>query len=369
MIDTSKWIRMYQSPKLEFVVNQDIWWSPETKFADIILPACTNLERNDVCMWDNGGGYALHGYSGTNHSVIVYQQKCIEPLYESKSDYSIFTELARRLGIEEEYTEGNTEEDWIEKMFNASDLHKYISFEEFKTKGYYVIPLPEDYKATPALRWFNEGRECDTPDFFNPKRNTPKAKELGTYSGKIEFVSQSLQQHFPDDDERPPMPRYIPSWEGHESKLAEKYPIVSIEDGLAEDDWVGWKLLNDRLGKNVELVGDDLLVTNVERIARGIKENAANAVLIKVNQIGSLTETIEAINMAKNAGWGVIVSHRSGETVDSFIADFTVAMDTGAIKTGAPCRGERIEKYNRLLRIEEELKDNAAYAGRKAFVR
>ncbi|KPK64688.1 enolase [candidate division WOR_3 bacterium SM23_42] len=152
-------------------------------------------------------------------------------------------------------------------------------------------------------------------------------------------------------------------------KLAEKYPIVSIEDGLAEDDWVGWKLLNDRLGKNVELVGDDLLVTNVERIARGIKENAANAVLIKVNQIGSLTETIEAINMAKNAGWGVIVSHRSGETVDSFIADFTVAMDTGAIKTGAPCRGERIEKYNRLLRIEEELKDNAAYAGRKAFVR
>lgn len=152
-------------------------------------------------------------------------------------------------------------------------------------------------------------------------------------------------------------------------KLAEKYPIVSIEDGLAEDDWVGWKLLNDKLGKNVELVGDDLLVTNVERIARGIKENAANAVLIKVNQIGSLTETIEAINMAKNAGWGVIVSHRSGETVDSFIADFTVAMDTGAIKTGAPCRGERIEKYNRLLRIEEELKDNAAYAGRKAFVR
>ncbi|MFC1845969.1 molybdopterin-dependent oxidoreductase [Chloroflexota bacterium] len=228
MIDTTKWIRMYQSPKLEFVVNQDIWWSPETKFADIILPACTNLERNDVSMWDNGGGYALHGYSGTNHSVIVYQQKCVEPLYESKSDYGIFTELAKRLGIEDEYTEGNTEEDWIEKMFNASDLQKYISFEEFKTKGYYVIPVPEDYKSTPALRWFNEGRECDTPDFFNPKRNTEKAKELGTFSGKIEFVSQSLQQYFPDDDERPPMPRYIPSWEGHESKLAEKYPLQMI---------------------------------------------------------------------------------------------------------------------------------------------
>lgn len=151
--------------------------------------------------------------------------------------------------------------------------------------------------------------------------------------------------------------------------LSERYPVVSIEDGLAEDDWDGWKLLNSRIGEKVELVGDDLLVTNVQRIARGIKENSANAVLIKVNQIGSLTETMQAINMARKAGWGVIVSHRSGETVDSFIADFTVAMGTGAIKTGAPCRGERIEKYNRLLRIEEELGSKAQYAGRKAFVR
>lgn len=151
--------------------------------------------------------------------------------------------------------------------------------------------------------------------------------------------------------------------------LTEHYPIISIEDGLAEDDWSGWQQLNEKLGKNVELIGDDLLVTNVERIARAIKENAANAVLIKVNQIGSLTETIQAINVAKKAGWGVVVSHRSGETIDSFIADFTVAMGTGAIKTGAPCRGERIEKYNRLLRIEEEFGNTGAYAGRKAFVR
>lgn len=151
--------------------------------------------------------------------------------------------------------------------------------------------------------------------------------------------------------------------------LSGRYPIISIEDGLAEDDWSGWQQLNEKLGTNVELIGDDLLVTNVERIARAIKDNAANAVLIKVNQIGSLTETIQAINMAKKANWGVVVSHRSGETVDSFIADFTVAMGTGAIKTGAPCRGERIEKYNRLLRIEEELGNAAAYAGRRAFVR
>ena len=150
---------------------------------------------------------------------------------------------------------------------------------------------------------------------------------------------------------------------------ANKYPIVVLEDGLAEDDWDGWKLLNEKLGNKIELVGDDLFVTNVTRIERGIKENVANAVLIKLNQIGSLTETISAIEMARKAGWGAMVSHRSGETVDSFIADLTVAMKTGHLKTGAPARGERVEKYNQLMRIEEELGSKAVYAGRKAFVR
>ena len=150
---------------------------------------------------------------------------------------------------------------------------------------------------------------------------------------------------------------------------ANKYPLVVLEDGLAEDDWDGWKLLNQKIGDKVELVGDDLFVTNVERIQRGIAENAANAVLIKLNQIGTLSETIAAIEMAYKAGWGAMVSHRSGETVDSFIADFTVAMRTGHLKTGAPCRGERVEKYNQLMRIEEELGADAVYAGRQAFVR
>jgi len=141
------------------------------------------------------------------------------------------------------------------------------------------------------------------------------------------------------------------------------------EDGLAEDDWEGWKQLNAALGDKIELVGDDLFVTNVQRIARGIRENVANAVLIKLNQIGSLTETVAAIQMAHKAGWGAMVSHRSGETVDSFIADLTVALGTGHLKTGAPCRGERVEKYNQLMRIEEELGDMALYAGHQAFVR
>jgi enolase len=148
-----------------------------------------------------------------------------------------------------------------------------------------------------------------------------------------------------------------------------KYPIIVLEDGLAEDDWDGWKLLNEKLGNKIELVGDDLFVTNVKRIERGIAENVANAVLIKLNQIGTLTETVAAVELARKAGWGAVVSHRSGETVDSFIADFTVAMGTGHLKTGAPCRGERVEKYNQLLRIEEELGNEALYAGRKAFVR
>ena len=151
--------------------------------------------------------------------------------------------------------------------------------------------------------------------------------------------------------------------------LVDKYPIVVLEDGLAEDDWEGWKILNSKLGGKVELVGDDLFVTNIKRIARGIEENVANGVLIKLNQIGSITETVAAVRLTQKAGWGAMVSHRSGETVDSFIADFTVAMETGHLKSGAPCRGERVEKYNQLLRIAEKLGDAAVYAGRKAFVR
>ena len=146
-----------------------------------------------------------------------------------------------------------------------------------------------------------------------------------------------------------------------------RYPIVSLEDGLAEDDWSGWQLLTERLGGRRQIVGDDRLVTNTERIARGIELSAANSVLIKLNQIGTLSETIEAIEMARGAGWSAVVSHRSGETEDTTIADLVVAMGTGQIKTGAPSRSERVAKYNRLLRIEGELGDAARYPGRAAL--
>jgi enolase len=146
-----------------------------------------------------------------------------------------------------------------------------------------------------------------------------------------------------------------------------KYPIISIEDGLAEDDWDTWVLLRKRLGDRIQLVGDDLLVTNVERLKMGIERQAANSILIKLNQIGTLTETLAAIEMAKRAGWTAVVSHRSGETEDATIADLVVATNAGQIKTGAPCRSDRVAKFNQLLRIEEELGTMAVYAGMSAF--
>jgi len=171
--------------------------------------------------------------------------------------------------------------------------------------------------------------------------------------------------------------RYVLQKEGRElsseemvdfyAQWAERYPIISIEDGLAEDDWEGWQLLCRRIGDRVQLVGDDLLVTDVERVRKAIELGACNALLCKVNQIGTLTEAIAAVTEAQRAGWAAVVSHRSGETEDTTIADLVVALNAGQIKTGAPCRSDRVAKYNQLLRIEEELGDTAVYAGWDAF--
>jgi enolase len=174
-------------------------------------------------------------------------------------------------------------------------------------------------------------------------------------SGKYIFKKSDKSAHSSEE-----MASYWAGW-------AAKYPIVSIEDGMAEDDWSGWKLLTGKTGKKIQLVGDDIFVTNTEIFARGIKEGIANAILIKLNQIGTVTETIEAIEMARKAGYRSVVSHRSGETEDTFIADFTVAMGTGQIKTGSASRTDRIAKYNQLLRIEEELGSAARFLGAKAF--
>jgi len=151
------------------------------------------------------------------------------------------------------------------------------------------------------------------------------------------------------------------------AKLVEKYPIISIEDGLDENDWDGHKLLTERIGDRVQLVGDDLFVTNTEKLAKGIEQGVGNSILIKVNQIGTLTETFEAIEMAKRAGYTAVISHRSGETEDATIADIAVATNAGQIKTGAPSRTDRVAKYNQLLRIEDELNGLGVYASWEAF--
>ena len=179
-------------------------------------------------------------------------------------------------------------------------------------------------------------------------------------------MSEVLKDGRYEFEGRDKAPEELPDfWE----ELLGRYPIVSIEDGAAEDDWPAWTALTERLGDRVQLVGDDLFVTNVDRLERGIEEQAANAILIKVNQIGTLTETLDAVNLAHRSGYRCMMSHRSGETEDTTIADLAVATDCGQIKTGAPARSERVAKYNQLLRIEEELEDAARYAGARAFPR
>jgi enolase len=181
----------------------------------------------------------------------------------------------------------------------------------------------------------------------------PASTEMfDTKTKKYKFFKSALKKKVSSDD-------MIKHWTG----WVKKYPIISIEDGLAEDDWNGWKKLNQKLGDSIQLVGDDLFVTNTKRLARGIKESSANSILIKLNQIGTLTETFEAINMAKRAGWTAVISHRSGETEDSTIADLAVASGVGQIKTGSLCRTDRICKYNQLLRINEDLGPASRYAG------
>ncbi len=208
-----------------------------------------------------------------------------------------------------------------------------------------------------------------------PLEYVMKACEAAGYrpGTDIMFAMDPASTEFYDADKQ----KYVLAGEGRELTSAEmvdywealvnKYPIISIEDGMAEEDWEGWKTLTERIGSRVQLVGDDLFVTNSKRLARGIEMGCANAILIKVNQIGSLTETLEAIEMAKQAGYACVMSHRSGETEDTTIADLSVAVNTGQIKTGAPCRSDRVAKYNQLLRIEEELDGAAQYAGMAAF--
>ncbi len=229
----------------------------------------------------------------------------------------------------------------------------------------YSTAVGDEGGFAPNLKSNEEAIEVILESFekagFKPKEDVlialdPAASEFfDKNKGKYVFKKSDRRELTPEE-----MVDFWASW-------MEKYPIISLEDGMAEDDWEGWKLLTDRLGKKIQIVGDDLFVTNTKRLKRGIEEGIANSILIKINQIGTLTETYEAVEMAKKAGYTAVISHRSGETEDNFIADLVVALETGQIKTGSLSRSDRLAKYNQLLRIEDYLDKTAYYPGKDAF--
>jgi molybdopterin guanine dinucleotide-containing S/N-oxide reductase-like protein len=232
MNETNRYIRAYRTPKIEFVVNQSIWMEGETKFADVILPACTNFERWDIGETSNAGGYIIHNFTKLNHRMITIQHKCIEPLGESRSDYDIFLQLSKRLGLSSYFSEGTTEFDWCKRMYQASDLPRVISWKKFLKKGYYVVPAPSEALRAPlAYKWFAEGRKKDlTEPIPLPSDYTEGYLQgLQTQSGKIEFECSSLKRFDPADPERPTISKFAPSWEGpHTASLYAKYPLQLI---------------------------------------------------------------------------------------------------------------------------------------------
>jgi molybdopterin guanine dinucleotide-containing S/N-oxide reductase-like protein len=284
MVETNRYARAYRSDHLEFVVNQSIWFEGEAKFADIVLPACTNFERWDISEFANCGGYIQHSFNQCNHRVVVMQHQCIEPLGESKSDFQIFLELAKRLGFSAMFSEGVTEFDWCKRLFDATDVPKVMSWKKFLKKGYYVVPAQKEELRSPvSFRSFAEDRIKDTPEIAPlPADYTEQVfKGLQTQSGKLEFVCSSLKRFDPDDPERPVMTKYIPSWEGHHTiELFKKYPLQLITPhprysfhtmGDGKHSWI-----NDIKDHRVLINDYDYWIVRIhwnDAEARGIKEN------------------------------------------------------------------------------------------------
>ena len=276
----------------------------------------------------NGGAHATNNVEIQEFMIMPVSapsfrealRRCAEVFHQLKSTLKENGTPAAGVGDEGGYAPNlDSDEDALKALVKAIELAGYKPYDDF------MIAID-----SACSEWFNAEDGC----YHLPKRG-------------IVMTREQMVDMYAD--------------------FVEKYPIISLEDGMAEDDWEGWKMLMDRLGKKIQLVGDDLFVTNVQRIKKGIELGAANAVLIKLNQIGTLTETLDAIQMAHRAGWTAVVSHRSGETEDTTIADISVAVNAGQIKTGAPSRTDRVAKYNQLLRIEDELFDVAQYPGKDAF--
>jgi molybdopterin guanine dinucleotide-containing S/N-oxide reductase-like protein len=321
MSETNRYVKAYRSENLEFVVNQSIWFEGEAKFADIILPACTNFERWDISEFANCGGYVEHSFNQCNHRVILMQHKCIEPLGESKSDFQIFLELAKRLGFSAMFSEGVTEFDWCRRLFDATDVSKAMPWRKFLKKGYYVVPAPsEELRHSVSFRWFVKDRLKDTPEIAPlPADYTERVfGGLQTQSGKLEFVCSSLQRFDPEDPERPVMTKYIPSWEGHHTtELYQKYPLQLITPhprytfhtmGDGKDSW-----LNDINDHRVLIDGYYYWIVRInpkDAEARGIKTND----LVKVfNDRGAV---ICAAQVTERVPPGTVHSYESSAVYD-----------------------------------------------------
>jgi trimethylamine-N-oxide reductase (cytochrome c) len=286
MTETNRYVTAYREGKVPFVVNQAIWFEGETKFADIILPACTNFERWDISEFANCSGYIADSYQFCNHRVITFQHKCIEPLGESKTDYEIFCELAKRVGVYEAFSMGGkTDLDWVKDYYHATDMPNAMSWEDFTKKGYYVVPAPEERRAKPGMRWFAEGRPKDTPDWGPAPWDQVAGEGLQTASGKIEFVASSLKRLEASgtvDPERPALgPQYIPSWEGHHTAdLYAKYPLQMVSPhpkfsfhtmGDAKDSWMN-EVKDNRILKGDGKYYWIMRVSTKDAAARGIAD-------------------------------------------------------------------------------------------------
>ena len=324
MTETNRYVTAYREGKVPFVVNQAIWFEGETKFADIILPACTNFERWDISEFANCSGYIADSHQFANHRVIVFQHKCIEPLGESKSDYDIFAELSKRMGLYGAFTMGGKSDlDWVKDYFNATDLPTVISWDDFVKKGYYVVPSPEEKRSAPALRWFAEGRAKDTADWGPAPWDQIRGEGLQTMSGKIEFVASSLKRLEATgtiDAERPAMgPQYLESWEGHHTAdLYCKYPLQLVSPhpkfsfhtmGDGKDSW-----MNEVKDHRVLIDGHYywiMRINGTDAAARGITEDD----LVRAfNDRGSV---ILAAQVTERVPPGTVHSYESSSEYDA----------------------------------------------------
>jgi len=316
MQETNRYVNAYRTERLPFSVVQSIWHEGESKFADIVLPACTNFERWDISEFANCSGYIPDDYTKANHRVISLQNKCIEPVGESKSDYEIFSLVAKKLGLYDAYTEGGlTDLDWVKRYFESSDLPKYISWDDFFKKGYFVVPMPENRKSTPALKWFAEGRKRDTPDWGPaPEFQEENGMGLQTTSGKIEFEASSLKKFDPNDPDRTVIPKYIHSWEGHHTtRLYNKYPLQMISPhprfsfhtmGDAKDSWM-LDVKDHRILKEDGYYYWIMRINTKDADERGIKDND----LVKAfNERG---EVILAAQVTERVPPGTVHSYES----------------------------------------------------------